>query len=144
MSNAVRIMFNLFADYIEWGALTLPLRRLLYFPASLICLCILNFNMVTVSKCLTGEEDEEGIKTDHTVQRRLSCLSVATKNYYSSVLKCPNLREIWIPAMLQSKGLNRCHLRVKRSFSLMASRNLFTWNGNLARCFKQLNIAVPF
>ena len=44
------------------------------------------FNMVTVSKCLTGEE---GIKADYIVQHRLSCLSVAIKDYYSTVLKFP-------------------------------------------------------
>ena len=44
------------------------------------------FNMVTVSKCLTGEE---GIKADYIVQHRLSCLSVSIKDYYSTVLKFP-------------------------------------------------------
>ena len=45
------------------------------------------FNMVTVSKCPTGEE---GIKADFIFQHHLSCLSVATKDKPSTVLKCPN------------------------------------------------------
>ena len=80
------------------------------------------FNMVSVSQCLTGEEE---IKADYIVQHRLFCLSVATKDYCSTVLKCPEWREPQSSATLESNHLKeRCHL-VKRAFSLMASRNFF-------------------
>ena len=74
---------------------------------------------------------------DWIVLHRLSWLLVPTKNYNSTVLKCPKWWEPQNPAILKSNRLlERCHL-VKRAFSLIASRNLFTWNGSLAQCLNK-------
>ena len=112
--NSIRRKFNLFADCIERGTLTYLYESLFHCHASLICLRILQ-HIVTASKCLTGEEE---IKADYIVQHLLSCLSVATKEYYSTFLNCSEWWEPQSPSMLESNSLReRCHLARELSVS---------------------------